>query len=162
VAVLGAAVAFFVNRRFSTHTLTGTYIVFEEDQKSSGSCSPISKGYDDVGPGTDVVVSSPNGSELAFGELEGGFAVTLLESLREQPPEEFGGERAKRELENNIASLGSRANNGCKFDFRVSGIPKGERYYVVMIGRTRGEQRVEESDMKKPLRLSLGDMADLP
>lgn len=160
LAVLGASAAFLVLRGDSTYTLTGTYVVWEEDQKASGSCTTISRGYQDVGTGTDVVVSIPDGSEVAFGSLESGFATTPLEELEATPAEALGGDAEKRELTDLFRESRSLTNNGCLFEWEVTGIPQGERYYLVTIGRNRGEIRIEAEDMDKPQRQTLGDMLE--
>jgi hypothetical protein len=140
-----------------TYVLSGLLAVYEGKQDGSGSCSTISPGYGDVGAGGAVVVSSPSGEELAYGELEDGWAYSGLELAERLPASDFGGEDEKMTSVSLLRDNRSSLNNACVFEWTVSDIPQGEKYYVLETGR--GEQRIEPDEMGNFVGLSVGDIA---
>ena len=141
-----------------TYVLSGVVAVYEGKQDDNGSCSTISPGYGDVGAGAAVVVSSPSGEELAYGELEDGWAYSGLELAERLPASAYeGGEDEKMTSVSFLRDNQSSLNNACVFEWTVSDIPQGEKYYV--LETDRGEQRIEPDEMGNFLGLSVGDLA---
>lgn len=109
---------------FSLYDFTGT-----------SSCDGGTGGYNDIGPGTDVVIKNNGGKVVGTAQLGDGPSSKL-------PP----------------ATGEDFTPGGCIWSTTVKGVPAGDDFYTVTVG-SRGTQTYSRSDLDKDkwsLDLTLG------
>jgi hypothetical protein len=105
------------------------------DFLGSSDCEGGSRGYSDIGPGTDVVVKGGDGQIIGTAQLGDGPSTPMSEAVDDPT---FDG--------------------GCIWSTTVKGVPTGEDFYSVSVG-DRGEQTYSEDDLDRAdwgLSLELG------
>jgi hypothetical protein len=93
-----------------------------QDFGGRSDCEGGSGGYDDIGPGTNVVVRNNDGQVIGTARLGDGESLSLAEELDEV------------------------LAGGCIWSTTVQGVPTGEDFYSVSVG-DRGEQTYSEDDL---------------
>lgn len=118
----------------STRTITGTMAIqgwpsgWEVGLDCHGG-SLSQRGWDDLTPGAQVVVTDSGGKTAGVGTLE------------------LGKVRADPEL--------GEPFKVCEMPFEVTGVPEGDRFYGVEVGR-RGKIQFDDAQLNTTIRLTIG------